>query len=582
MTTETPPRAALQWRQPRAISSFAVKALCEQVNGLHPLVAEILLNRGYSSEDQLHTFFTPGLERVASAADMLHLERAALRVIHAMEEGQPILVYGDYDVDGTCSTAMMYHFLQGLGAKCGYYNPDRYNEGYGVSAAGIDYAAANGYKLLLTLDCGIAAVERITEAQAHGIDVVVCDHHLPGDVMPPAYAILNPKQEGCPLNGEELCGCGVAFMLIRKISGLMDLPDAQWLHYLPYVAVATCCDIVDLKGINRSLVKAGLESMNANAPVGFAALLQVAGYQGKLDVSDVVFKIGPRINAAGRLGHAREAVQLLVQEQLSTALPLATGLEMRNRERRQLDKDTTAVAIDLMRAQDADLSMHSTLVKHPDWHKGVIGIVASRLTEVCYRPTIVFAEGKGGQLTGSARSVEGFNLYEAIKDCAHLLEQFGGHRSAAGLSLKMERYEDFRNAFENSVAQRLIDHSRKPYLNVDIACQFSDWYNGQFNGFFNQLNRMRPFGPANLEPQFMTQGAKAVDVRTVGAEHLKFKALQEGLDQGFDVIAFGMGHLCEQLKAGSAFDMVYTIGSNDWNGKRSFQLEAKDIRLRDS
>lgn len=578
MHTETE-KASLYWRKADTPDARVVENLIKNTPGLHPMVAQLLASRGYTTMEAVRSFLTPGMPRLEEPIDMKDLEVACARVAQAVDSNEPILVYGDYDVDGTCSTAMMYRFLQTLGARCAFYNPDRYQEGYGISTRGIDFAESEGFGLVIALDCGIMAAAQITDARQRGIDFIVCDHHLPGAELPPAVAVLNPKQKDCPLNGEELCGCGVGFVLLKRLCTHYGLDDAAWKSALPLVAVATCCDIVDLTGLNRSLVKAGLDMLNENPDPGIAAMLKKAAYEGVVSVSDVVFKIGPRINAAGRLAHAREAVELLTSGDLPAAMPYAERLETLNRERRQLDKDITAQAIEVMRTEDPDDSMATTVVRHPEWHKGVIGIVASRLTEVVYRPAIVFTEADG-MLTGSARSVADFDLHAAIASCSDLLDRFGGHHAAAGLSLKSEHFAAFRRRFEDFVSQATHQEQATPSLRIDAETDFTEWYDERFHQFFNQLNRLQPYGPKNMEPVFCTRGCEAADVRVVGTDHLKFKVYQPahpGLL--FPVISFGTARYYEALRTGAPFDLAYTVGSNHWNGRTSFQLEAKDITL---
>lgn len=555
-----------------------LQMLTEKIPGLHPLPAGILWSRGYRDFASIKAFMQPALPDFSRLPAMKGMRAAVARITAARAAGEKILVYGDYDVDGTCATAVMYSFLKKAGASVESYNPDRYLEGYGISRAGIEFAEKAGHTLLITLDCGIAATDRIAEARAAGIDVIVCDHHTPGEVLPRALAVLNPKQKDCPLYGEELCGCGVAFLLIRALCEAWSLPERMWREALPLTAVATCCDIVDLIGMNRGIVKAGLTALNENPPPGIAAMLQKAGYSGTLSVADVVFKIGPRINAAGRLAHAREAVQLLISPDTASAAPFAERLEALNRERRILDKEVTAEAAEVMTNYDPQLTKSATVVKSDNWHKGVIGITASRLTEICYRPAVVFTEADGA-LTGSARSVEGFDLYAALKDCEDLFSRFGGHKAAAGLSLPSENFEAFRARFEQAVEARTKGIAPRPAIDIDAEADFSEWYDGRFKQFFNQLNRLKPYGPKNREPLFLTRECRAEDVRIVGTDHLRFKARSDGAGRAsFPVIAFRYGHLFDTLSSGAAFSMVYTIGTNEWNGRISLQLEAKDIR----
>ena len=546
---------------------------------MHPIIATLLVQRGLSERSSVESFFTPGLKRIEALPAMKDLAKATERVLKALQNRERILVYGDYDVDGSCATAMVHSFLRGRGAEVQAYNPDRYKEGYGISKQGVSHAIEGGFGLVLALDCGIAAVDRISELAAGGIDCIVCDHHLPGPVLPPAYAILNPKQRDCPLLGEELCGCGVAFELIRSVCGTLNLPKGEWMQFLPHVAVATCCDIVPLLGINRSLVSEGLKALNADPPPAYAALLRCAAYSGTLSVADVVFKIGPRINAAGRLNHARKAVSLLTATSLDEAMPMAMELEQLNRERRSMDKHMSEEAVELMLQEDPHMNRAATVLSKEGWHKGLVGIAASRLMERCYRPTVVLTE-LDGQLSGSARSVEDFNLYKALQHCEEHLIQFGGHAAAAGMSLSKESFADFKAAFEQYCASQLGEVECIPPLRIDLKVDFREWANEQFGIFFKQMNRLRPFGPGNMQAVFATEGCKARDVRVLGADgsHLKFEAYQEDHPaKGFSTIAFGFGQLAEALKEGNRFDLAYTIGTNYWNGESLLQLEAKDI-----
>ncbi|MCA1764450.1 MAG: single-stranded-DNA-specific exonuclease RecJ, partial [Flavobacteriales bacterium] len=456
----------MDWKFISDYEHSEIEELTREIPQLHPVVAELLVQRGLKGMNEVKRFFNPILEELETYGAMKDQEKAAVRLKNAIDQRQKILLYGDYDVDGTCSVAMTYLFLKEVGADVSYYIPDRYKEGYGVSEAGVDFAISNKFDLVITLDCGIAANRTLNRIQSAEIDVIICDHHLPGDQIPKVFAIMNPQQSDCDFDGKELCGCGVALMLLKSISDLLHQKDL-WKNYLDYVAVATCCDIVPLRGINRILVHNGLKKMNESRSTGIDALLIAAEYRRNLNVSDVVFKIGPRINAAGRLKHAEMAVNVLIEQNSEKAVALALELDKVNNQRKTLDKQVTEEAAHQMMESDPNLEMNCTVVHHSEWNKGVIGIVASRLIERCYRPTIVLTE-KEGMLTGSGRSVEGFNLFEAISNCDEHLEQFGGHAAAAGLTLRRDSLDGFIDAFNRQAANILGESpSRNPALTID-------------------------------------------------------------------------------------------------------------------
>jgi single-stranded-DNA-specific exonuclease len=571
--------AALKWVVAEAPERIKRQALTDAVANLHPVIADLLLQRGLDTFEAVRDFFNPSLDMLDELGELADLERAVLRVADALANGERIMVYGDYDVDGTCSVAMMYRFLKGLGAEVTYYIPDRYGEGYGISAAGVAHAADAGMELVITLDCGIAAVEQVAKGNALGLDFIICDHHIPGPVMPPAYAVLNPQRADCAFKGKELCGCGVGFMLVRALSQHLGLPDETWESQLGLVAVATCCDIVPLTGINRALVYTGLQALDADPPAGIDALLKVAGFNGSLTVADVVFKIGPRINAAGRLRHASLAAELLITEDRERAGELAAEIEQLNLERRTLDKQITLEAVEIMTEGDPDHAHHATVVHSEGWHKGLIGIVASRLTEVCYRPTVVLTESNG-MLTGSARSIDGFNLYAAIEACSETLVQFGGHQSAAGLTMRPEMLIHFTEQFRQVSGSLMNAEDRIPKLYIDLEIDFEAWFTPNPDVFTRQLLRLGPFGPANMEPLFLTKGCKARYVRLLKNEHVSFVVYQpDRPDIELRVIAFQRGAHFDDLHAGKPFSMVYTISEQVWQGNKRIQLEAKDIRF---
>lgn len=566
----------LKWVVANKPESTAIAKLIEEIENLHPVVAQLLIQRGLNTFDIVRDFFKSDLNDINSFGELKNCERGAERLFEAIKKGEKILIYGDYDVDGSTSVSMMTLFLQSVGANVSYYIPDRYAEGYGVSSQGIDFALSGKYDLMITVDCGINAVHQLERATENGVDVIICDHHIPGRELPQVFAILNPQQSDCTFTGKELCGCGVALMLLRSLSRKLNKPD-EWKKYLDLAAIATCCDIVPLTGINRLIVSAGIGLINQHRSPGIVALLKTAGYEGDLNVGDIVFKIGPRINAAGRLDHANLAVKLLIEKDLERAMEFAAEIESLNLQRRKLDVEITESALAQMNDSDPGLERKATVVHSRDWHKGVIGIVASRLIERCYRPTIVLTEVEG-MLTGSARSIEGIHLYEALASCREHLEKFGGHSAAAGLTLKAESLDAFMDAFEKAIAIHVPGERKSPELNIDCELDFSEWYNHKFTGFFTQLNRCRPYGPFNMPPIFATRRCKARFPKIVGKEHLKFEVYQEhDQDRKIPVIAFRMADLFDDLASGKSFQLAYNIEEQVWKGRKSIQLVAKDI-----
>lgn len=568
----------LNWNTKPPVEKSVREKLLKAIPGLHPVVASILLQRGLDNFDSIRAFFNPALENIDNYGELKDCAKASERLQNALKADQKILIYGDYDVDGTCSVSSFYLFLKNLNARVETYIPDRYSEGYGVSAAGVDYALREKFDVLITVDCGIRATDQLGRAQGSGMDVIICDHHLPGDAVPSVFAILNPQQADCNFQGKELCGCGVALMLLRELSRKIGKTES-WKEYLGLTAIATCCDIVPLKGINRILVSAGLEQLNAQRSVGVDALLKKASFSGQLRVGDLVFKIGPRINAAGRLDHARQAVKLLTSDDPDEAMALAEAIEKLNTERRTMDKNVTQEAQKHLAEADPTFERHSTVVHSDGWHKGIIGIVASRLIEFCYRPTIVLTE-IDGMLTGSARSVEGVHLYNALEACSEHLTKFGGHKAAAGLSLTKASLDGFMAAFETAIIEETEGKRRLPGLKIDLLLNFSEWNNARSDKFLLQLDRLRPYGPYNMPPVFATENCMAKYPKLIGkgSDHLKFSVFQADKSrQSIGVIAFNMPQHYEALAMGKKFRMAYTIEENEWKGSKNIQLVAKDI-----
>ena len=558
------------WKMCSPVSPEETKALMNAVTGLQPVVAQVLLQRGLNTFESVSKFMAPDLDSLDDYGVMKGCSKAAARLKRAIENKEKILVYGDYDVDGTCSVSAMYLFLHSLNANVETYIPDRYQEGYGVSATGVNYAIASKFDLMITLDCGISAVSELGRASAAGIDVIVCDHHIPGEKIPDVFAVLNPMQPDCPFTGKVLCGCGVALMLLRAVSEAIGRPD-KWKDYLALTAIATCCDIVPLTGINRVLTYYGIAAFNAGRSVGLDALLNQAGKRVPFGVSDIVFQIGPRINAAGRLDHANLVIELLTTTEPEKASELAAQIENLNKQRRDLDKNTTDEAIRMLKNTDAELKLSSTVVFNDSWHKGVVGIVASRLIEFCYRPTVVLTRQEG-LLTGSARSIEGIHLYDALKTCGHLLTKFGGHTAAAGLTLEEEKLEAFTKTFDDAIREATGGIRSQPELYIDLEVDFKDWHTDKSGIFIKQLDRLRPFGPGNLQPVFATKNCIASYPSLVGKDHstLRFKVHQVG-DERRKVacVAFRQADAFEKLALGKPFRMAYTIDQNIWIPKNN-------------
>jgi single-stranded-DNA-specific exonuclease len=497
------------------------------------------------------------------------------------------MVYGDYDVDGTTAVALIYTFLRNYHNQLDYYVPDRYEEGYGVSIKGIDYAAEKGFTLIIALDCGIKAVEKIAYAKEKNIDFIICDHHRPGDTLPPATAILDPKREDCTYPYEELSGCGVGFKLIQAFASRNNIPSKDLHQYLDLVVVSIASDIVPITGENRVLAYYGLKKINSKPRLGFEAILNVSNKQRngvapenikitrELTINDLVFIIGPRINAAGRIESARNSVALLVSEDKEQAYTLGMQINDLNTERKNLDSFTTNEAIEFLKENPGHLSRKSTVLYNPDWHKGVIGIVASRLIEMFYKPTIVltFADGL---VTGSARSIKGFDIYDAVDACGDLLENFGGHTYAAGLSMKKENFESFYRRFEEYVQEHLDENLLVPEIEIDALLQLKDIN----TKFYKILKQFAPFGPGNMSPVFQTD--KVIDTgyaRIVGNNHLKLAVVQLDVN-GFPIssIAFQQGEQIDYIKSLQPFNIAYHIEENEWNNQRSLQLNIKDIQ----
>ena len=553
-------------------SEEAVTSLSEAIN-ISPVLASILVQRGVQTFEQAKTYFRPELSDLHDPFFMKDLDKAVNRISEAIQNGDKILVYGDYDVDGSTSVALFYGFFRKYTEQLDYYIPDRYSEGYGVSSQGIEYAKEKGVSVIVTIDCGIKAIDKIAKAKEYGIDVIICDHHRPGDVLPPAYAILDPKQKDCTYPYDELCGCGVAFKLIQGFCQQNSIDESEAFEFLDLVAVATCSDIVPITGENRVLVSMGLKQLNTNPRPGLKALIELGGFKNDLNVTNVVFGIGPRINAAGRIDHAHGAVKLLLAESTEAAHSFGVKVNEKNNLRRDFDSSITQEALRMIEEDEQLMQAKSTVLFKNDWHKNRIGIVASRFIENHYSPTIILTESNG-KATGSARSVHGFDVYEAITSCADLLEQFGGHTYAAGLTMKMENVPAFQKRFEEIVSASITEEQLVPKISIDQVLTFDQIT----SKFFSVLTQMGPFGPQNMQPTFISENV--VDngkSRIVKDTHLKIGVKQNGVE--INGIGFGLAHHYEQIRTGVPFHICYNLEENHFNGKTTLQLMVKDIRF---
>ncbi|MFT6053761.1 MAG: single-stranded-DNA-specific exonuclease [Roseivirga sp.] len=542
--------------------------------GIDETLAFLFAKKGIKDLEEAKTYFRPQIDQLHDPFLMKDMDKAVDRLSKAIEKGENILVYGDYDVDGTTSVATFYGFLSQRFNNLEFYIPDRYSEGYGVSTTGIQYAIDNGFRLIVTLDCGIKANDRVKDAAEAGIDVIICDHHTPGDELPPAFAVLDPKRIDCLYPYKELSGCGVGFKLLQGFCERNKLPLDDLFQYLDLLAVSIASDIVPITGENRVLTYFGLKKLNQDPRPGLKALIDLYKNKNDLTVTSIVFGIGPRINAAGRMDHAGAAVNLLLAKTEEEANHMADSINDQNDARRDFDSTITEEALMMIGAEEALINAKSTVLYKKDWHKGVIGIVASRCIEKYYRPTVILTESNG-KATGSARSVMGFDVYNAITECADLLEQYGGHMYAAGVTMDISNVEDFKLRFEEVVTKRITEDQLTPAIYIDTVI-FLDDINVKF---FNTIKQMGPFGPQNMQPVFVSENVHAENAKVLKGLHLKFMVRQEGTDIGFDVIGFGLGDYCDLINSGMKFHMAYTIEENDFRGNKTLQLFLKDIKF---
>ncbi len=562
----------MRWTLKPKPTQEAIDQLSSELNVNH-LVAHLLLQRGVHNYEEAKLFFRPELDHLHDPFAMKDMQKAVERIERAMENQENILVYGDYDVDGTTSVSLMASFLQESYPNVATYIPDRYEEGYGVSFQGIDYAADNDISLIIALDCGIKAIDKVAYASEKGIDFIICDHHRPGKVVPDAVAILDPKQGDCEYPYKELCGCGVGFKLIQALASRQGKTMEDLVPYLDLVATAIAADIVPITGENRILAHFGLQVINASPRIGIRALIDPIKKK-TLTITDVVFIIAPRINAAGRMKHGQHAVALLTETDFGKAQEYAQDIESFNAERRNLDQETTEAAL-LQIQENAEEKRFTSVVYNENWHKGVIGIVASRLTETYYRPTLVFTKS-GDKLSASARSVKGFDIYNALEGCSDCIEQFGGHMYAAGLTLLEEQYETFKQQFEKVVSETIDPHLLQPEISIDAQLDL----NQITPKLMRILKQFAPFGPGNMTPVFMAEGVQDTGyARGVGEDekHLKASLSQKG-SKPIGAIGFHLGNKLNLIKDKNPFDAVFSLDENEWNGTVSLQLKLRDIR----
>ena len=553
---------------PKEAVEALTRSLFKEVLPWHRTIASLLLQRGITSFEEARAFFNPSLADLHDPFLMKDMDKAVERILLAISSEQPILIYGDYDVDGTCSVAVLYLFLSAIYPNVFTYVPDRYKEGYGVSSQGIDFADDNQIPLIITLDCGIKSHERVAYAHERGIDMIITDHHTPSETLPEALAVLNPKRADCSYPYKELCGCGIGFKLVQALCKTLDFSPETAYKYLDLVALATCADIVPLTGENRILVHTGLQLINQQ-PTEVMQLL-LASAKRPVEVRDLVFVAAPRINAAGRMEHAEKAVRFLIGRDLDKA----TELEYLNTQRKTTDEQITEQALCMILSQGEE-EAPATVVFSQDWHKGVIGIVASRLIETYYRPTIVFTQS-GDVLAASARSVKGFNLYEALCECKDELIQFGGHTAAAGMTLRPENYERFKQKFQEVVERTLPQELRSPKLILSGKLPLSDiTYT-----FYRCLQRFAPFGPKNMTPVFYAHGVLAKEVRRVGKDFSHLRMILTDLKSNHDFVAvgFGLAPQKELIESGQPLTIAYQLTENSWQGRTSLELVVKDVR----
>ncbi len=550
--------------------------------GIDQALANLLVQRNIKTFAEAKSFFRPQLENLHDPFLMKDMEKAVKRLSEAIDNQEKILIYGDYDVDGTTAVALVYSFLRRFCEKSAdYYIPDRYNEGYGVSYKGIDWAADHGFTLIITLDCGIKAVEKVKYAKERGIDIIICDHHLPDEKLPNAVAVLDPKRSDCDYPFDDLSGCGVGFKFMQAFAASRGIPFTELVPLLDLLVVSIASDLVSITGENRILAHFGLKQLNESPRKGLLSVIKLSGLEKHvITIDDIVFKIGPRINAAGRMESGKTAVDLLISRSDVEAKEIGDTINTHNNDRKNIDREITIEALEMAITADGFAKKKATVVYNPNWHKGVVGIVASRLVETYYRPTIVLTQSNG-LITGSARSIPGFDLYEAIESCSDLLENFGGHMYAAGLTLKVDNFDEFCRRFEAFVADKVTEEILTPIVNIDTYLDFK-----QITAkFFRVLKQFQPFGPGNLSPVFLTENVyDNGNGRKVGSDngHLKLELIQEDdPHRHISAIAFNRSEHFDHLHAGNPVDICYSVAENYYRGIANIQLRVKDIKLKE-
>lgn len=552
-----------------------VTAVQHSLNNINMALCKILVQRGIDTFEKAKDYFRPQLSQLHDPFLMKDMDKAVDRILKAIDTNEKILVFGDYDVDGTTAVACMFRFLKKIYKEehIKFYVPHRYREGYGVSKMGIDFAKENNFQLIISLDCGIKSVSLIGYASTLGIDFIVCDHHLPDHELPPAIAILNPKQKDCAYPYKELCGCGVGFKLITALSQRLGVNEDEYFCYLDMVVTAIGADIVPITGENRILAYYGLQKLNTDPSAGIKALIELSGHQKKFSINNVVFIIAPRVNAAGRMDDATKAVMMFIEDDFSKAKYYAEMLHSDNTDRKEADTNITEEALAIIESDDVLINKKTTVVFQSHWHKGVVGIVASRLIEKYYRPTVVLAQS-GEYIGGSARSVPGFNLYEAIHECREYLIGYGGHFAAAGLTLMPENIKAFSNKFEEIVSYTIPPHLLVPEIIIDAEINFKSIT----KSFYNIITQMEPYGPENMRPVFVTKNVLDTSWSKIVKElHIRFVLKQDNIV--LTGIGFNMAEKFYLLQMKKPIDIVYTIDENEWNGEKNLQLKVIDFRL---
>jgi single-stranded-DNA-specific exonuclease len=561
-----------RWSAKQIPNQEVVARLSKEINvSIH--IANILVQRGIDTFEKAKQYFRPSLSDLHDPFLLKDMDVAYARIKDAVTKQEKMMVYGDYDVDGTTAVSIVYSYFKTLNQNIEYYIPDRYKEGYGISKIGIDFAAENNIHLIIALDCGIRSNDLIDYANSKGVDFIICDHHLPGEKLPNAAAILNPKRFDCTYPYKELSGAGIGFKLIQGYSKKEGFSEEKILEYIDLVAVSIASDLVEMRGENRVLAFFGLKKLNENPSIGLQSLLESAAAKSKYSIQDIIFGIGPKINAAGRVADAKSAVKVLIEQDFSTARQLSRILNDRNDERKELDTDITKDAVNIVENTPGLLDRKSIVLRGEDWHKGVVGIVASRMVEQFYKPTIIFSLNDG-MYTGSARSVKNFDIHEAIQCCSEYVDQFGGHKYAAGLSVKLENFEVFAEAFEKYVAANITESSLTPEVEYDLEIELSDIN----ENMMKLVSQMAPFGPGNTMPIFKTDNVKAQNTaRVLKDKHLKLQ-LSGNTRHTFDAIGFGLAEHYHTVSNGNIFNACYSIEENNYNGRISVQLRLRDIK----